>query len=301
MTNDQPGRYNLSMPLRFDATLKALVQSHPTDFEAILRLHGPGPPTVLNVDLATVSAATDVTLGYGDPPTLLVDLNFQAGRDVNLPGRLLLYNALLQHRLGAPVHSIVILLRPEADAPTLTGRFRYQALPRRGAVDFRYEVVRLWERPARRLLAGGPGTLPLAVLGRLPEGRTVEEGLAGVVAGIDRRLRRQADPAEARRLLTSAFILSGLRVPREFSKRLFRGVTAMRESDTYMAIIEEGQEQGEVRAIRRVLLRQGRKRFNEPDAATKATLETITDVARLERMCVRLLEVSTWQDLLVTP
>jgi predicted transposase YdaD len=297
MTNGRPGRYNPPMPLPFDATLKALVQSHPADFEAVFRLRGPGPPTVLNVDLATVSAATDVTLGYGDPPTLLVDLNFQAGRDADLPARVRLYNALLHHRLRAPVHSVVILLRPEADAATITGRLRYQALPRRGAVDFRYEVVRLWERPARRLLAGGPGTLPLAVLGRLPEGRSVEEGLAGVVAAIDRRLRRQTDPAESRRLLTAAFVLSGLRVEEELSQRVFRGVTAMRESTTYQAILREGRAEG----IQQALLIQGRKRFGAPDVATQDAVKAVTDVAKLERMTERLLDVSTWQDLLATP
>jgi predicted transposase YdaD len=224
-------------------------------------------------------------------------LNFQASRDVNLPGRLLLYNALLHHRIGAPVHSIVILLRPEAVAPALTGRLRFQALPRRGAVDFRYEVVRLWERPAQRLLAGGPGTLPLAVLGQLPEDRSVEDGLAGVVAGIDRRLRRQADAAEVRRLLTASFVLSGLRIPKDIGRNLFRGVTAMRESSTYQAILEEGQAAG----IQKVLLRQGRKRLGAADTATQEATRAVTDVDRLERISERLLDASTWQEVLATP
>jgi predicted transposase YdaD len=293
------------MPLPFDATLKDLVQSHPADIAAVLRLHGPGEPAVLNVDLATVSAATDVTLGYGEPPTLLVDLNFQAGRDAGLPGRMRLYNALLYHRFGVPVHSLVILLRPEADAATLTGRLRYQALPRRGRVDFAYEVVRLWRRPARQLLAAGPGALPLAVLGQLPAGRSDEAGLAWVVHEMDRRLRRQADPADARRLLTAAFVLSGLRVPTEIARRTFQGVTAMRESSTYQYILEEGRVEGRIEGraqeARRILLRQGRKQFGAPDAAVQAALEAITDLDRLERMSERLLEVRTWQDLLATP
>jgi predicted transposase YdaD len=289
------------MPLPFDATLKDLVQSHPEDFAAVLRLPGPGPPAVLNVDLATVSAATDVTLGYGDPPTLLVDLNFQAGRDADLPGRVRLYNALLYHRFRAPVHSIVILLRPEADAGSLTGRLRYQALPRRGRVEFAYEVVRLWRRPARRLLAGGPGTLPLAVLGGLPAGRATEDGLAWVVGEMDRRIHRQSDPAEARRLLAAAFVLTGLRVSGEIAQRVFGGVTNMRESSTYQAILREGRAEGELLAARRLLLRQGRKQFGPPDAGAQAALEAITDMDRLERMSERLLEVTTWPDLLATP
>ena len=40
----------------------------------------------------------------------------------------------------------------------------------RGSMDFSYEVVRLWERPAEELLAADLGVAPLAMLGRLPEG-----------------------------------------------------------------------------------------------------------------------------------
>lgn len=70
----------------------------------------------------------------------------------------------------------------------------------------------------------------------------------------------------------------------------------MRESSTYQAILEEGQAEG----IQRALLLQGRKRFGPPDAATQEAVRAITDVARLEKMSERLLDVSTWQDLLAT-
>jgi hypothetical protein len=86
------------MPLLFDATLKDILQKFTRDFEEQLGLIGPEPVRVLNVDLSTISAATDFVLGYGEPPVRLVDLNFQTSRDVALAQRLLMYNALLHHR-----------------------------------------------------------------------------------------------------------------------------------------------------------------------------------------------------------
>ncbi|HVA49153.1 MAG TPA: hypothetical protein VNH11_22510 [Pirellulales bacterium] len=47
-------------------------------------------------------------------------------------------------------------------------------------MDFVYQVVRLWERPAEQLLVGEPGLAPLAMLGQLAEGATVEDGLVAV-------------------------------------------------------------------------------------------------------------------------
>src|SRR5581483_4647154 len=157
-----------------------------------------------------------------------------------------------------------------------------------GRVDFRYEVVRLWRRPARRLLAAGPGAMPLAVLGRLPAGRATDDGLALVVGELDRRFRRMARPAEARRLLTAAFVLTGLRVDEATARQVFERVTAMRESSTYRGILREGQAEG----IQQVLFELGRKRFGPPDADTRAALKAITDVKRLMRMSKTLLDVT---------
>ena len=112
----------------------------------------PGKATVLNVDLAVVSAATDVVLGLGDPLRAAIDLNFQASRDAELASRLHVYNALLRYRLRVPVHSTVILLRREADDRALTGKLHYHVAPRRGKVRFDFEVVRLWRQPVKRFL-----------------------------------------------------------------------------------------------------------------------------------------------------
>jgi hypothetical protein len=70
----------------------------------------------------------------------------------------------------------------------------------------------------------------------------------------------------------------------------------MRESVTYMAIIEEGG----IEALQRTLLRLGRKKFGQPDEAITAAIKSINDLGRLERMAERLLDVSSWPDLLAT-
>lgn len=285
------------MPLPFDATLKNILQKFTRDFEEQLGLIGPQPASVLNVDLSTISAATDIVLGYGDPPLRLVDLNFQSSRDADLIRRLLMYNVLLHHRYGVPVHSVVVLLRPAADDPALTGELRYQGWPRRGKLTFKYEVVRLWRRPVRRVLAGLRGTLPLAPLCRLPENVSVEDGLRRVIHRIDERLQREAPPEEAAMLLSAAYVLTGLRVPREMSEELFRGVRHMRESSTYQAILEEGRKE----EAQKMILQLGRQKYGAPNNAITEALTATTDLDRLERMANRLLLASTWDELLTTP
>lgn len=58
---------------------------------------------------------------------------------------------------------------------------------------------------------------------------------------------------------------------------------------------------GDVDGFHRFLLRQGRKRFSSPDAATEAALTAITDLARLERLAEAILTAGSWSDLLATP
>ena len=50
----------------------------------------------------------------------------------------------------------------------------------------------------------------------------------------------------------------------------------MQESDTYLMILEEGEE----KCAREIILGQGEDRFGPPDANVKAQLERITDPGR---------------------
>ncbi len=284
------------MSFPFDATLKDTIQQFTRDFQTAFRLTGT-PATVLNVDLSTLSAATDIVLGHGNPLQSITDFNFQSGPDPDLARRILLYSAILPYRFGVPVHSIVLLLRPVADSPRVTARVRYAGRKRRGKMDFTFEVVRLWQRPVRNFLKGGVGTLPLATLCRMPHDAPLEDALPPIIRRIDERLQNEASPEDARKLLLAAYVLTGLRMPRDLAAELFQGLPSMRESSTYQAILDEGR----VAALQETLLDLGRIQCGPIDSTTEQAIRAIQDLQRLKQLTQRLLHVNSWQDLLAMP
>lgn len=283
------------MPHPFDATLKEIISPHPEDFATVFDLPRIAPAMSLNVDLSTVSAATDVAFGFGVPIEQVVDRNFQSGPDATVPARLHLYNAAFHLRYQVPVRSVLILLRPKADNIDFTGKLTYVSGGRK--VEFEYDVVRMWEQEVERFLRGGLGLLPLATLCRIPADKPLAEGLREVVREIDRRLALEHDYAQAVRLMTAAFILTGLRVKKEELGLIYQGVRVMHESTAYDMAVEEG----EIRNSHRVLLRLGRKLLGAPDASIETALRSIQDVERLERMTEAILTATSWQQLLATP
>jgi hypothetical protein len=86
----------------------------------------------------------------------------------------------------------------------------------------------------------------------------------------------------------------GMRCKKEFVAQLFKGVPDMEESSTYQLIMERGER----KALIGTLLRLGRKKYGEPDAATVAFIERLTDVDRIQNLTDRVLEAATWQELL---
>jgi hypothetical protein len=75
---------------------------------------------------------------------------------------------------------------------------------------------------------------------------------------------------------------------------LWETVLNLEESVTYQAIIQKGA----VREARRIVLLLGRERFGELTPEVFAALEGLTDLPGLEQMAVRLLQASSWQELL---
>jgi hypothetical protein len=282
----------MSMP--FDATLKDLGRDWPADFLATFDRPPAGPLVLLNVDLSTVTTAADLIVGVGDPLAEVVHIDFQSSAAAWKHADVLVYNALIYTEYHVPVHSIVILLRPQAAHSNLNGVVSYAARSGRGSMNFTYEVVRLWQRPAAELLAGALGT---AMLGALPEGVPLPDALTAVAQRLIERLEREAPPEQARQLLTAAFLLTGLRVRRDVARQVFRGVRAMRDSDTYLAILDEGREE----QVKEDILRLAQKRFGPADEPIKARLNGITDLERLRRPHDRILDATGWQDLLDTP
>jgi hypothetical protein len=285
------------MAMTFDATLKDMGRDCPVGFLAAFDR----PPTVpvkpLNVDLSTVTTAADLILGLGDPLEEIVQLDFQSSASAWKHADLMVYHALLFAHYRVPVHTIAVLLRPEAAHANMNGLIRYAPRPGRGKMDFGYEVVRLWERPAEELLAGEVGVAPLAMLGRLPEGLSLEDGLAAVAGRVVERLIQESPPDKVKQLLTKAYLLTGMRVRRDVATRIFRGVRAMQESDTYLAILEQGEE----KAFREAVLVAGEERLGPSEEAVRTRLSNVTDLDRLKRMHRRALKATSWQEILETP
>ena len=71
----------------------------------------------------------------------------------------------------------------------------------------------------------------------------------------------------------------------------------MHESDTFLAILEEGEE----KATRASILVFGEERFGMPDKSIKERLSNVTDLARLTRMVRRAAKAESWQEILDTP
>jgi hypothetical protein len=105
----------------YDPTLKALVEIEPESWPALLA-RPTGPTEVIDADIATVSGAADKVLRVSANPPYLLHLEFVSGHDAPaLPRKLHVRNALLEDRHELPVRSGVLLLRPDADSPQLTG------------------------------------------------------------------------------------------------------------------------------------------------------------------------------------
>jgi hypothetical protein len=129
----------------FDPTFKALVETAPEDWP-VLAGESRAPTEVIDADIATVSGAADKVLRVRAAQPYLLHLEFVAGHDAaELPGLLHVRNTLLNHRHALRVRSVVVLLRPQADSPSLTGE-HVRAFPGEPPdALFRYRVVRVWQ------------------------------------------------------------------------------------------------------------------------------------------------------------
>lgn len=204
------------------------------------------------------------------------------------------YNVLLHDRHELPVHTAVVLLRPEAQSPGLTGTYRYQVQGSACFTEFHYQLVRIWEQAPETLLEGGLGTLPL-----VPLCNTNEQALPPLIERMEDRLRTEGAAAQRDEIWTATYILMGLRYPREFAGHILRGVRSMKESVTYQAILEEGQARGTLGEARKLLLRLGTRRFkSEPPAPIKKAIESMADLERLEFLIERHADANGWDELL---
>jgi hypothetical protein len=97
--------------------------------------------------------------------------------------------------------------------------------------------------------------------------------------------------------VATAFLLTGLRVTRNLALTIFKRVQMLEESDTYLMILEQGEE----RARRGDILIIGEERFGAADESVRNQLGSVTDLERLKRMVRKVATAVSWQEILDTP
>ena len=137
--------------------------------------------------------------------------------------------------------------------------------------------------------------------------------MPAVLLAISGRLERETTPEQAAALWGATRILMGLRYEEEQVDAIIEGVSAMlfgirgiEESSVYQGILRrgeakgraEGRAEGAVEQAKAALLHLGHKKFGPPDERVQAELSALGDLERLNKLIDRILDVSSWDDLL---
>lgn len=296
------------MAKQFDATLNAMIDGDPTRWGNYLASQvgvPSGPITTLDTDLSSTLQA-DRLFHIGGPSPAVLHLELESTGHLGIPAELLRYNVAAWGSNELPVHSIVMLLRPKANASDLTGHYEILGAGNQPYLTFRYTVVRVWEEAVDRLLAAGPGLAPLALLTN-----EAAADLPGAFHRLRERLRADAVPDTVERVvLGSAYVLCGLRYTPQQIDNLYRNLSmTLEDSTTYQLILQKGIAQGVAQGValgrveeaQSLLLELGTKRFGQVSPTTTVAIRAITDHDRLKRLVGRVLDASGWDDLLATP
>ena len=293
----------------FDAAAKELIWEDPGAWLTRFEIGPRGSVQIIESEATTMAASADKVIKVMSDPPYLVNIELQSSHETNLVRTMWMRQTLLDYRHDLPVLTVVVLLRKKANSPRLSGEY-VRRLPDGTATNrYAYRVVRLWREKPETFLDSGPALTPLAPLADVTEAE-----LPDLVRRMAERIN-QEPPLRASKLWTATFLLMGLRYPDELSLHLLEGVASMRESTTYQWILKEGREEGlkqglekglqegRVAEARRLLLRQGVKRFGNPPAKAESAVARIDELDRLELLIDRAHdpEVTSWNQLLKKP
>jgi predicted transposase YdaD len=218
----------------FDASAKKLVDYDPVAFLKLAGLPG-SHAEIVDSDMTTVELAADRLLQVPDP-RYLAHFEFQAQYDPTVSRRARSYNLHADDKYDQDVYSNIVLLREAADGPAMTGQIQ------RPCLSFKYNIIRLWEIEPDSLLTGPPALWPLAPIANVPKAE-----VPAVIRRIGEQVVSDLGPGDQEFIWTETYFMLGLKYKRTQLQESIRGVLAMidmRESDTYLAVLEEGEERG---------------------------------------------------------
>ncbi|MEN9218574.1 MAG: Rpn family recombination-promoting nuclease/putative transposase [Gloeomargarita sp. DG_2_bins_126] len=269
----------------YDNICKLLAATYPQDLAAWL-LGEPLPLMQLQPQELAVEPIRADSLILLQAQHLLLHLEFQTRPEPQIPFRMLDYWTRGQRKFPHhQIKQIVIYLQPTQTS--LVYQNYYQAARTRHEFD----VLRLWEVEPDVLLRR-VGTLPLAVLA----GAEAKEQLLQKVAQRIEELDSRRERAE---MTAATYVLAGLVLSDNVIKRILRS-EMMRESVTFQAILEEGEQkglqQGEWLGKRQTVLRLLHRKFGSLAPATLAQVERLS-ASQLEDMAEALLDMQSLADL----
>ena len=295
------------MSKQYDATLNLMFDQEPAKWGSYLasELGLPdGQITVLDTDLSSTLQA-DRLFRVDGPVCAIVHLEIESSGHLKIPERLLRYNVVTRGVYELPVHSVLMLLRPEANASDLTGNYLIYGADKEPYITFRYSVLRVWEKSIEDFFAAGAVLAPLALLTN-----EADADPQSAFTRLRERLKVEAIPVSLeKKLIGAAFILCGLRYSDELIEVLYRELhMTLEDSTSYQFIFKkgkaegraEGKAEGFVEGAQRTIILQGSKRFGSPTETAISVIRNNKDPERLERMLDRVLDATTWDDLLAT-
>ena len=281
-----------------DVSAKDLILDGPAAWAERFGIGPPGPVSVIDSEITTLTASADKVLRVNADNPYLLNLEPHAYHHKELARTLWYRQVALDYKHNLPVLTVLILLRKEANSPRLTGSYE-RHLPDGSLTNrYNYRVVRLWQEDPDVYLTGGVNLVPLA-----PLTKVTKAGLPGLVRRMDQRINAEPRP-RADKLWAATYVLMGWRYDEKQATEWLKGVWNMHESPTYQAILKRGRDEGLQEGLqeeaRRLLLRQGTRRFGTPDAGIIAAVEAIHDVDRLESLTDRIFDATAgdWNDLL---
>lgn len=154
----------------FDTTLKQATHRRPIDWMYLFGMMGQFQVTWIDTDISTVSLVADRVLRVNGAKPWIMHLEFQSSNDSDLELRLLSYNTLLRNRLGIPVDTCLLLLRPTAGSRKITGNFETKNHDGTVCSIFNFHVVKTWELSPQALLEGRIATVCLLPLSNVKKG-----------------------------------------------------------------------------------------------------------------------------------
>jgi predicted transposase YdaD len=272
----------------YDATFKILVDHSPRDWARYLSSATEEIAAPVDTTLHETKEVVDRLLRVEHLGCeFILHVEFHAGHSGNaIPSRLFHYNAAVMKRHALTTLSCVLILRKEADSPSISGGFVRSIEPFGDIHSFRYHPIRLWKEPFDRFLIPGSS---LAVAGVLADfgALSLEEAGVEIRSCID----AVSDLDERERLLEHAISLAGLRFNDEQAESMFgRKISVLEKySVTLQGVIR--------RAEARLLLATAEPVFGDPpqhilEKVNEANSEKLLDWSR------RLRTAQSWTELI---